>query len=259
MHWECYSWHILPTVRKQFSRADKSAQRKQQSVDLALRLNNVRREPDVIAGVFGNVVDGRKAQAHNAVRLNNQRPTIVPKITFTISHLETALLIVKSLEDLTSDTRSAVMQSIRSRIAEASPLPTTSAAQPSLDSKERPCLPKLPAGLKWPTETYSQAHRARNVNIVQFLQDPNGWFPLIQAGIVTRPLIRKHDISAEHAIVNYLRDGRNKLPANLRIPTKRELNDLALAKGMSAIARDPRLAQVMASRLRQGTKLPKIT
>jgi hypothetical protein len=89
-------------------------------------------------------------------------------------------------------------------------------------------LPDLPPGLSWPTETYSQA-RKREVNpvknIIEFLEDPKGWLPLIQRGLVTRMTLRLCDMSAERGLVNYLRDKKRHLPAHLTIPGKSDLID----------------------------------
>jgi hypothetical protein len=86
----------------------------------------------------------------------------------------------------------------------------------------------LPPGMAWPMETYSQAHRARGVNIVQFLEEPTGWFPLIQAGAVDLRTLRERDPTATTAIANYTRGGR-KLPPHLHLPTKSEVIDQAVA------------------------------
>lgn len=89
----------------------------------------------------------------------------------------------------------------------------------------------LPPGMAWPTETYSEARRKYGWDIVRFLEER--WQPLIAARIVTRPVLRQRDPSADTAIANYLRGGKRSLPPGLQIPTKQELND-ALFNSMNS-------------------------
>jgi len=98
------------------------------------------------------------------------------------------------------------------------------------------------SALPWPTVTYSAAHRATGCNIVQFLEEH--YAPLIKAGQVTRVTLRKHDPSADMAVANYLRGGR-QLPEGLQIPTKKELNDRALeAVDWKAVRDSERIARL---------------
>ncbi|WP_424978107.1 hypothetical protein [Leisingera sp. S232] len=78
----------------------------------------------------------------------------------------------------------------------------------------------------WPEEKYSDAHKGKGENIVEFLE--RVWKPLIQAG-ATRVDLRRADRSADMAVNNYTAirsDGSGKvLPPELHLPTKKELND----------------------------------
>jgi tetratricopeptide (TPR) repeat protein len=115
--------------------------------------------------------------------------------------------------------------------------------------------PTLPAGLQWPAESYAQAHKERGENIVQFLS--RVWLPLIQAGAVDLRTLRARDPSAAKAVDNYQqrRDPatglRCRLPAELDIPTKREVND-RLAAGIAQVGDRPaRLDWALRSRARR--------
>ena len=115
--------------------------------------------------------------------------------------------------------------------------------------------PSLPAGLQWPTEYYAQAHKDRGENIVQFLT--RVWLPLIGAGAVDLRTLRARDPSAAKAVDNYRqrRDPatgmRCKLPAELDIPTKREVNDRLAAGIAHAGDRPARLDWALRSRARR--------
>lgn len=125
-------------------------------------------------------------------------------------------------------------------------------------SKQQP-LPELPAGLEWPTDTFSEAHRLYGWDIVQYLDER--WLSLLKAGVATRRILAARDPSAITAIKNFSRADprtgqRRQLPPRLHFPTSKEINDLALSGGITVIKDDPRLAQVVASRVRQRIKVP---
>jgi tetratricopeptide (TPR) repeat protein len=115
--------------------------------------------------------------------------------------------------------------------------------------------PSLPAGLQWPTETYAQAHKERGENIVEFLT--RVWLPLIQARVIDLRTLRARDPSAAKAIDNYQqrRDPatglRCRLPPELDIPTKREVNDRLAAGIAHAGDRPARLDWALRSRARR--------
>jgi hypothetical protein len=113
-------------------------------------------------------------------------------------------------------------------------------------------LAALPPGLHLPTETYSEARRKGKVGgIIEFLEDPNGWLPLIQVGAVSRTVLRKHDPAAEKAVSNYVRNNPGKWPAHLSLPTKKELTDRALAAFPDPATRPARLEATLRSRMRR--------
>jgi tetratricopeptide (TPR) repeat protein len=115
--------------------------------------------------------------------------------------------------------------------------------------------PSLPAGLQWPGEVYAQARKERGENIVQFLT--RVWQPLIQAGAVDLRTLRARDPSAAKAVDNYQqrRDPatglRCRLPPELHIPTKREVNDRLAAGIAHAGDRPARLDWALRSRARR--------
>ena len=128
----------------------------------------------------------------------------------------------------------------------------------TLTNSRRRELPQLPEGMSWPNEKYSE-RRDRGEDIVQFLD--RVWRPIIQTRLITQQVLRLVDSSALDAMNNYTRKHpktgkRLSLPQDLYIPSLKEANDAALAAGPEAIAKDPRLAQVFASRVRQGIKIP---
>jgi tetratricopeptide (TPR) repeat protein len=103
---------------------------------------------------------------------------------------------------------------------------------------KNPNLPAtLPFGLRWPAETYSEAHKKRRENVVEYLR--RVWLPLIRAGLVDLRTLRERDPSAAKGVDNFRqqrdpRTGqRRELPPDLHIPTKKEIND-RLAQTISA-------------------------
>lgn len=124
----------------------------------------------------------------------------------------------------------------------------------SLVTKAEQQLPTpsvLPPGMAWPTETYSYAHREYGWDIVKFLDER--WKALIAAGVVTRPVLRERDPSAERAVANYLRGGQRSLPPQLHIPTKAELNDKILEN--PEVLREANRVRQLALRRRRTRKL----
>jgi tetratricopeptide (TPR) repeat protein len=116
----------------------------------------------------------------------------------------------------------------------------------------------LPAGLAWPTETYSQASRERKENIVQFLT--RVWLPLIQAGMVDLRTLRAKDRSAAKGIDNFTRTTdpvtgqRRRLPPHLDVPTKRQLNDRLADTITTPGDRPARLDWALRSRARRADR-----
>jgi len=141
--------------------------------------------------------------------------------------------------------------------AEVAPAPAHDA---TADARPSPAhtTAQAPGDLPWPTETYSEA----DMNIVQFLE--TYYAALIKTGAVTRKSLRDHDPSAEKAYTNYLYatrekpddDGRKRLLSDLHLVTKREVHDCIISVDRDAIARNPKLAQVVATRLRRGVPVP---
>jgi len=64
-------------------------------------------------------------------------------------------------------------------------------------------------------------------NIVEYLLSPEGFGPWVEAGALTRPLLRSISPKAYQSLANWLR--HNELPADIKIPTLKEVNDCALA------------------------------
>lgn len=71
-----------------------------------------------------------------------------------------------------------------------------------------------------PEETYSEAHKKRGENIIQFLE--RVWRPIIERKLVTLNEVRTIDVSITDAIVNYERKQpggqRRRIPEHLRFP-----------------------------------------
>lgn len=60
-------------------------------------------------------------------------------------------------------------------------------------------------------------------NIVEYLRSPEGFGPWIEAGALTRPLLRSISPKAYQSLVNWLRN--NELPDDIEIPTKAQIMD----------------------------------
>jgi hypothetical protein len=90
--------------------------------------------------------------------------------------------------------------------------------------------------------------------IVEFLR--RVWKPWMDAGSVTRNDLRRLDPSAARGIENWLAKG--PLPDDIKVPTKKELNDARIAHGgVGAILSSPDLASVYAARLRRQARIAK--
>jgi hypothetical protein len=122
-------------------------------------------------------------------------------------------------------------------------------------------LPPLPRGLRWPSKTYSEENRRHGTTIVQFLRDE--WGALIANGFGELRWLRLADKSAAAAIDNFERIDkktgvRRRLPEDVRFLRESEVIDRKLAGGLSAVMADPKLAAVLAYRVRHGIKVPGI-
>jgi tetratricopeptide (TPR) repeat protein len=115
--------------------------------------------------------------------------------------------------------------------------------------------PSLPVGLQWPSESYAQARKERGENIAQFLT--RVWLPVIKLGAVDMRSLRALDPSAAKAIDNFQQSRdpvtglRRRLPAELDIPTKREVNDRLAASIAHPGDRPARLDWALRSRARR--------
>ena len=114
--------------------------------------------------------------------------------------------------------------------------------------------PKIKEHLKLPVvapELYCKRERSsitgKKENIVDFLK--RVWGPWMDTDSITRSDLRVLDPSAERAVENWLL--QRDLPTDVNLPTKKARNDRELAADPFAIMKSPRLAQVVASRLRK--------
>jgi tetratricopeptide (TPR) repeat protein len=120
----------------------------------------------------------------------------------------------------------------------------------------------LPPGLHWPTETYAQARKARRETIVQFLT--RVWLPFIEVGVLDLRTLRARDPSAAKAIDNFQQGvdpatrQRRRLPPEIDIPTKKQLNDRLAAAVRSPGERPARLDWALRARARRSTSKGKI-
>jgi hypothetical protein len=127
--------------------------------------------------------------------------------------------------------------------------------------------PELPPGLSWPKGDYGDSPEGQGQgNVVDYLR--RVWLPILEVGrrdkrcYVDRRIIADYYPGIISAIGNFRRPDkvtgvRKEIPENLRFPTEKQVNDSLLTPDvLGSIKADPRLAQVVASRIRQGTKIP---
>lgn len=82
--------------------------------------------------------------------------------------------------------------------------------------------------------------------IIDFLKI---WKPWMDAKLLTRRDLRRLDPSADRAVERWI--AKHPLPSEFYLPTVRQINDAILQADPSAIASSPRLAQIIAGRLRR--------
>lgn len=140
------------------------------------------------------------------------------------------------------------------------------------EKKEAPKVkrprPELPVGLSWPQSDYGDWLEAQDDggDIVTYLE--REWLTILDAGrrdgriYVDRRIIADWYPGIITAIKNYRRPDkqtgeRRQIPAALRFPVEKEVNNHELGSDiMTSIKNDARLAQVVASRVRAGIKVP---
>jgi hypothetical protein len=124
---------------------------------------------------------------------------------------------------------------------------------PSPESPQRGASLKLP---QLAPELYSarklRDEIGRKETIVEFLR--RVWKPWMDADVLSRVELRRLDPSADKAVENWLI--HRKLPKDINLPTKKVRNDRALAADPSAVLKSRKLAQVVATRLREGRPVP---
>jgi hypothetical protein len=123
-------------------------------------------------------------------------------------------------------------------------------------------LLKLGATPPYPTKNlirrYDQRHKfpeLAELDIIEFIQVV--WGPWMRSRALSRAKLRELDPSADVAIQNWLnRKPRRKLPPEICLPTKKQINDEALARDPDAAFKSPELANVLAARLRRARRKP---
>jgi tetratricopeptide (TPR) repeat protein len=145
-------------------------------------------------------------------------------------------------QSLREDTRERQPIAVGSRQTRAAQTQAAGTAAPTADRH-------------WPTETYAHAHKTRGENIVAFLS--RVWLPLISVGAVDLRTLRAKDPSAAKAVDNFTRTTdpvtgqRRRLPPQLHLPTKKELNDRLAANIDDPGDRPARLDWALRSRARR--------
>jgi hypothetical protein len=92
----------------------------------------------------------------------------------------------------------------------------------------------------------------KSQNIIEFLRDPEGWWPWIKAHVLCKSDIRQRDPQAYQALLNWLQ--RNEMPPDMEIPTKRELVDRMVGTGAIPLSQAQRVGRSLSHRKAQGTK-----
>jgi tetratricopeptide (TPR) repeat protein len=127
----------------------------------------------------------------------------------------------------------------------------TTPAQARGSSELRHTLPPLPDGLSWPQEDFDQSTEfGKRGGLVRYLKV---WKPLIAAGVIDMPTLRKFYPKAAKAVDNH----RQGLPAELTIPTIKQVNDQALASEWIRVEDIGRLARARQRRLVKGRQQPR--
>jgi hypothetical protein len=98
------------------------------------------------------------------------------------------------------------------------------------------------------------ADRPTGQSMIDFLRDKDGWGPYVAAGLLTRLDFRRLDPAGEMALRNWLRS--NDLPDDVRIPTKKEVNDTLLSADAVPAADVRRLGRLVDTRRRRGVPSP---
>lgn len=179
-----------------------------------------------------------------------------------VSHIRQAIrLYEESLSELMPPDAAASVKNIgiaKEVIERVSSSTEAAATRKVALAAERPPRQERSADPPWPTEIYSEAHRVRKENIVEFLM--RVWLPLIRAGLVDLPTLRSKDPSAAKAIENFTRQvdpltgERRSLPPDLHIPTKKEVTDRLAASIAHPGDRPVRLDWALRARARRGLR-----
>lgn len=199
-----------------------------------------------------------KNPTENEKVLDFQIPEYLFYDTFSVPKLERHLQEIAKLLTADEAKRQELIAALREVCRRAQQgeelLPSSPRQAPMLPPRRGPdgklILPELPAGLAWPTETYSGSPEAKRGGggIVAFLE--RVWGPHIAAGAVSRVVLREIDRTADQAVANYLHSGK-QLPDKLLIPAKKELNDRAIAAFQNAGDRPVRLQTAIRARDRR--------
>ncbi len=86
------------------------------------------------------------------------------------------------------------------------------------------------------------------LNIMDFLRAE--WGPWLD-GTLSRKKLATLDISAYRAVDNWLRRTGKPLPPDIKLPTKKEVNDDILAKGLIPVGSATKVSRMLESRRRR--------
>lgn len=94
----------------------------------------------------------------------------------------------------------------------------------------------------------------KSQDIIQFLRDPDGWWPWIEARVLCKSDIRQRDPQAYQALLNWLQ--HNEMPADMEIPTKQEMLERMVRNRVIPVSQARYVGRALQHQRAQAAKKP---